>query len=367
MAEAIKVIQLLWSEERVDFEGDYYKLRRATIYDRPDEPVPIYVAASGPLAAKLAGRVGDGFICTSGKDPQLYVDLLDNVREGAEKAGRDYESIKRMIEVKVSYDRDPEVAEKATHWWAALALTPEEKEGVEDPVEMERLADNARRPRAHALHRLRRPAGDRRQDPAVRRPRLHGAGLPLPRQRPAALHRRVRRRRLPAAADMSASRSSTSASSRCVKTDGAARPPLRGLPLGRGPGVLPRPPRAGVVRHPERPHAALRRGDGRRRRVPLARGLHQRPHGRPPGPAGQLRARQPARHAHRARRLDHRARRPLRRQAAQQPQRRRRPLRRRGLLHRPGLRDRERLRGPQGPRWSRRAATSSGSTRSPAR
>ncbi len=48
-----------------------------------------------------------------------------------------------MIEVKVSYDRDLEVAEKATHWWAALALTPEEKEGVEDPVEMERLADNA--------------------------------------------------------------------------------------------------------------------------------------------------------------------------------------------------------------------------------
>ena len=48
-----------------------------------------------------------------------------------------------MIEVKVSYDRDLEVARKACEWWAALALTPEEKEGVEDPVEMERLADNA--------------------------------------------------------------------------------------------------------------------------------------------------------------------------------------------------------------------------------
>jgi coenzyme F420-dependent glucose-6-phosphate dehydrogenase len=143
MAEAIKVMKLLWEHERVDFGGDYYKLRRATIYDRPETPVPIYVAASGPLAAKLAGRVGDGFICTSGKDPQLYVDLLANVKEGAEKAGRDYEQIKRMIEVKVSYDRDPERAEKATHWWAALALTPEEKEGVEDPVEMERLADAA--------------------------------------------------------------------------------------------------------------------------------------------------------------------------------------------------------------------------------
>ena len=60
----------------MDFEGDFYRTRKATIYDRPDEPVPIYVAASGPLAAKLAGRVGDGFICTSGKDPALYDELL---------------------------------------------------------------------------------------------------------------------------------------------------------------------------------------------------------------------------------------------------------------------------------------------------
>ena len=58
LAEAIELIRLLWSEERVDFEGDFYRTRKATIYDRPDEPVPIYVAASGPLAAKLAGRVG---------------------------------------------------------------------------------------------------------------------------------------------------------------------------------------------------------------------------------------------------------------------------------------------------------------------
>ena len=69
-------------EERVDFEGEYYTTRKATIYDRPDEPVPIYVAASGPLAAKLAGRVGDGFICTSGKDPELYRTLLDAVARG---------------------------------------------------------------------------------------------------------------------------------------------------------------------------------------------------------------------------------------------------------------------------------------------
>jgi coenzyme F420-dependent glucose-6-phosphate dehydrogenase len=141
LAEAIRLIRLLWTEERVDFEGDYYRTSKATIYDRPSEPVPIYVAASGPLAAKLAGRVGDGFICTSGKDPALYDELLGKVAEGAEGAGRDPAAIRRMIEVKVSYDRDIEFAREACSWWAALALTPEEKEGVEDPIEMERLAD----------------------------------------------------------------------------------------------------------------------------------------------------------------------------------------------------------------------------------
>jgi coenzyme F420-dependent glucose-6-phosphate dehydrogenase len=148
LAESIEVIRRLWREERVDFEGDYYKVSQATVYDRPDEEVPIFVAASGPLAAKLAGRVGDGFICTSGKDPQLYLDLLAKVEEGAREAGRDPGALRRMIEIKVSYDRDRDQAFANTHWWAALALTPEQKEGVEDPIEMERLAD-ANTDRAH--------------------------------------------------------------------------------------------------------------------------------------------------------------------------------------------------------------------------
>jgi len=141
LAEAIALIRRLWSDERVDFEGDYYRTQKATIYDRPDEPVPIYVAASGPLAAKLAGRVGDGFICTSGKAPALYDELLSNVVAGAEAAGRDAKQIRHMIEIKVSYDRDHERAFTNTHPWAALALKPEQKEGIEDPIEMERVAD----------------------------------------------------------------------------------------------------------------------------------------------------------------------------------------------------------------------------------
>jgi coenzyme F420-dependent glucose-6-phosphate dehydrogenase len=141
LAEAIALIRELWAGERVTFKGDYYRTARATIYDRPDEPPPIHVAASGPLAAKLAGRSGDGFICTSGKAPELYEQLLATVTEGAEAAGRDAGALERMIEIKVSYDRDIDAARTACHWWAALALSGDEKIGVEDPVEMERLAD----------------------------------------------------------------------------------------------------------------------------------------------------------------------------------------------------------------------------------
>jgi coenzyme F420-dependent glucose-6-phosphate dehydrogenase len=143
LAEAVALMRLLWSEERVTFRGDHYATEHATVYDRPADPVPVYIAAAGPLAAKLAGRAGDGFICTSGKQPELYRELLTSVEAGAGEAGRDASAIAHMIEVKVSYDRDPDYARDACRWWAALSLTPEEKMGVEDPIEMERLADAA--------------------------------------------------------------------------------------------------------------------------------------------------------------------------------------------------------------------------------
>jgi coenzyme F420-dependent glucose-6-phosphate dehydrogenase len=142
LAEAIALMRRLWTEERVDFDGEYYTTVRATVYDRPSEPIPIYVAAAGPLIAKLAGRVAEGVICTSGKDPALYERVCDSAGEGAAAAGRT-EAMARQIEIKLSYDHDVEYARRACGWWAALGLTPEEKQGVDDPLEMERLADAA--------------------------------------------------------------------------------------------------------------------------------------------------------------------------------------------------------------------------------
>jgi coenzyme F420-dependent glucose-6-phosphate dehydrogenase len=142
LKESIDLIKLLWAEDRVDFDGAFYQTERATIYDRPEVPVPLYIAGSGPAATRLAGRKGDGFITTSGKAPTLYTEtLLPAVREGAEKAGRQVSDLDMMLEVKVSFDSDRSRALEDTQFWGALALSAEEKMGVEDPVEMQRLAD----------------------------------------------------------------------------------------------------------------------------------------------------------------------------------------------------------------------------------
>ncbi|GAA2752771.1 glucose-6-phosphate dehydrogenase (coenzyme-F420) [Amnibacterium kyonggiense] len=142
LRESVDLIRALWTGDRVTFEGEYYGTEDASIYDVPEQPIPVYVAAGGPVVARYAGRAGDGFICTSGKGMGLYTDeLLPAVAEGATKAGRDPESIDRTIEIKLSYDTDPDVALENTRFWSPLALSKEQKHDITDPVEMERAAD----------------------------------------------------------------------------------------------------------------------------------------------------------------------------------------------------------------------------------
>jgi coenzyme F420-dependent glucose-6-phosphate dehydrogenase len=140
--EAFDLIKKLWSGERLSYQGQFYKTEKATIYDRPDKPVPIYVAGAGPFMAKFAGEHADGFICTSGKQRELYAEtLLPSLDQGLQKAGKAPDAIDRLIEMKVSFDSDVERARNDTRFWGALALKPDEKVNVEDPLEMERLAD----------------------------------------------------------------------------------------------------------------------------------------------------------------------------------------------------------------------------------
>lgn len=141
LRESVRLLRELWAGERVTFEGDYYRTVDATIYDRPEGGVPIWVAAGGPQMATYAGRVGDGFICTSGKGMDLYTDrLLPAVAEGLAASGsrRDFT---RMIEIKLSYAPTREEALESCRFWAPLSLSAEQKHQLDDPMEMAAAAD----------------------------------------------------------------------------------------------------------------------------------------------------------------------------------------------------------------------------------
>ena len=65
LEEAVAIIRELFTGDLVTHDGDYYTLHTARLYTLPEQLPPIMVAASGPMAGEVAGRIGDGLISTA--------------------------------------------------------------------------------------------------------------------------------------------------------------------------------------------------------------------------------------------------------------------------------------------------------------
>jgi coenzyme F420-dependent glucose-6-phosphate dehydrogenase len=138
----VRFLRAALAGEKVTMDTDSFAVKGFKLGIRPEQPVPILIAGAGQKAATFAGEAGDGFITTSGKPRELYTEtLLPAVAQGARESGRDPETLEKLLEVKVSYERDRERAIDDCRFWAALALPAEAKQGVDDPLELERLAE----------------------------------------------------------------------------------------------------------------------------------------------------------------------------------------------------------------------------------
>ena len=115
------------------------------------------------------------------------------MEEGARTPSRDPAQIVRMMEIKVSYDHDLEYAKEACEYWAPLALSPEQKSDVEDPIELERLADENPGIAQRRFIVTNDPEECAERIRRLRRARLRPPGLPRAGRRPAALPRAVLR------------------------------------------------------------------------------------------------------------------------------------------------------------------------------
>ena len=107
LEEAVDVIRALWSGELTSHHGQYFTLEDARLYTMPDNPPPLYVGASGPQSAQIAGRIGDGLITVAPK--KEIVDAFD-------KAGG--KGKPRFCQMTMCWAKDMETAKKtAFEFW----------------------------------------------------------------------------------------------------------------------------------------------------------------------------------------------------------------------------------------------------------
>ncbi|MBI2939418.1 MAG: TIGR03557 family F420-dependent LLM class oxidoreductase [Chloroflexi bacterium] len=112
LEEAVQVIRQLWQGDWVSHYGPHFTVENARIYTRPDVLPPIVVAAGGPKAARLAGRIGDGFISLA-PDPRLLRQF--EVAGGAGKP--------RFGQISVCWASTEAEARRTAHqWWPNAGL-----------------------------------------------------------------------------------------------------------------------------------------------------------------------------------------------------------------------------------------------------
>lgn len=127
--EAVAVIRAMWTGDVTSHHGRYYTVENARLYTLPDEPPPVYVAASGTRAAELAARVGDGFVGTT---PEAEV--VDTYR----RAGGDGP---RFGQVTVCWAETQKAARAtALEWWPNVAIRGTASQELPNPNDFMDLA-----------------------------------------------------------------------------------------------------------------------------------------------------------------------------------------------------------------------------------
>lgn len=97
MVESIEVVRKLWKQEKVDYEGKFFKMKGAFLQMEPRR-IPIYVGANGPTTRRITGKMGDGWVPIT-ESPATYEKHLKDVRRGAKEEGRSPSEIDMALQV----------------------------------------------------------------------------------------------------------------------------------------------------------------------------------------------------------------------------------------------------------------------------
>ncbi len=97
MDEAIDLMKACWTDDSIDFEGDYFVSKSMAMEPKPLQTteggdIPVWIGGGSKAALRRAGRVGDGWMA-SGLLGDAAVSAIGAVKQEAEKAGRDPDAL----------------------------------------------------------------------------------------------------------------------------------------------------------------------------------------------------------------------------------------------------------------------------------
>ena len=133
LIEAIQLTQRLWSGQRISFQGRYFQTNQLKLYDLPPSPPPIFVAASGPKSAHLAGQYGDGWIGQASDIKNQK--LVAAFNQGAHDSGRDAATLGKRAEMFAVVGDQDEITRAAELWRFTAGAVDQP-----NPVEIQRAA-----------------------------------------------------------------------------------------------------------------------------------------------------------------------------------------------------------------------------------
>jgi probable F420-dependent oxidoreductase len=110
-----RMIKDLMNGRPVDWNGKELQLEWAK--DRP--PIPMYIAAYGPRALGVAGRIADGVIIQLA-DPIIIQWIMEQARAAAVEAGRDPDELECLVCAPSMVTDDIAEAREATRWFPAM-------------------------------------------------------------------------------------------------------------------------------------------------------------------------------------------------------------------------------------------------------
>lgn len=124
LREAVQLMRKVIARDTSPFDGEYFQARPELMFHDQSfrDEIPIFIGSWGPIVSQLGGEVGIGTKADCVADPAYVTKLRDNVRIGAERAGKNPDDVEMIVGPLCSISTDRDAATKTMKELLAIYL-----------------------------------------------------------------------------------------------------------------------------------------------------------------------------------------------------------------------------------------------------